>query len=522
MGARNVTTIRRLATVGFVACSTFGLAPSGLGQIIENPAKFDVSPPLSSIQPPLKAQGAFLREHRVKKLPPFPPKAAIRADTVVQQTATTSLPIEAVVTFPGIGLDTHYGITSDPPDTNGSVGKSHYVQWVNVGLAVFDKATGMPVLGPVDGNLLWTGFGGNCEHFNDGDPIVVYDKVADRWLLTQFAVSGSPFSQCVAVSTSPDPTGTYARYEYQFQDFNDYPKFGVWPDAYYGTFNMFRGNAFVGAKICAFERAKMLAAGPARMQCFDSTGQGGILPSDLDGATPPPSGAPNYLMNFGNDRLNLWKFHVDWTNPGSSTLTGPTTIGTAPFEIACNNAPNPGACVIQPNTTELLDTLSDRLMFRLAYRNFGDHETLVVNHAVAAGGASGVRWYEVRDPGGTPTIFQQGTYAPDGTFRWMASIAMDKAQNVLMGYSRSGPQIFPSVFFTGRSASGPPNQLAIEKAAVNGTGSQSNPDRWGDYSSMSLDPTDDCTFWFSTQYEGVTGQFNWQTSIVRVRFSNCQ
>ena len=157
-------------------------------------------------------------------------------------------------------------------------------------------------------------------------------------------------------------------------------------------------------------------------------------------------------------------------------------------------------------------------MFRLAYRNFGDHETLVVNHAVAATAAHRAYWYEVRDPGGTPTIFQQGTYAPDGTFRWMASIAMDKAQNVLMGYSRSGPQIFPSVFFTGRSASGRPNQLAIEKAAVNGTGSQSNPDRWGDYSSMSLDPTDElpASFWFSTQYEGVTGQFNWQTSICPV------
>jgi hypothetical protein len=227
-------------------------------------------------------------------------------------------------------------------------------------------------------------------------------------------------------------------------------------------------------------------------------------------------------MNFGNDQLNLWKFHVDWMNPASSTLTGPTTIRTAPFEIACKNAPNPGECVTQPNTTELLDTLSDRLMFRLAYRNFGDHEVLVVNHAVAAGASSGVRWYEVRDPGGTPTIFQQGTYAPDGAFRWMASIAMDKAQNMLMGYSASGPQIFPSIRFTGRSASDPHNQMAAEQAAVNGTGFQSNPERWGDYSSMSVDPIDDCTFWFSTQYIGTTGSFNWQTSIVPVKFSNCQ
>jgi hypothetical protein len=505
-----------------IACCTFGLAPSAFGQAIENPIKFDMSPPLRSIQAPVKAQGAFVREHRVKKLPPLPARLAVRADTVLQNTATRRLPIDAFVASPGIGQDTHFTITSDPPDTNGSVGKTHYVQWVNTGLAVFDKSTRRSILGPVDGNLLWTGFGGNCEHFNDGDPIVLYDKIADRWLLTQFAVTQPPFSQCIAISTSADPTGTYARYEYQFQDFNDYPKFGVWPDAYYGTFNMFRGNAFVGAKVCAFERTKMLAGNLARMQCFDLANQGGVLAADLDGAAPPPPGSPNYLMNFGNDQLDLWTFHVDWASPANSTLTGPTTISAAPFQIACKNAPNPGECVEQPSTTELLDTLSDRLMFRLAYRNFGDHEVLVVNHAVAVGASSGVRWYEVRDPGGTPTIFQQGTYAPDGAFRWMASIAMDKAQNMLMGYSVSSPQIFPSIRFTGRNASDPLNQLAIEQAAVNGTGSQSNPDRWGDYSSMSVDPTDDCTFWFSTQYIGTTGSFNWQTSIVPVKFLNCQ
>jgi hypothetical protein len=436
--------------------------------------------------------------------------------------ATRRLPVGVIVAFPGLGQDTNLAISADPPDTNGSVGKTHYVQWVNTSLAVFDKSTGQRILGPVDGNLLWTGFGGNCEDFNDGDPIVLYDKAADRWILTQFAVSKPPFSQCIAVSTSPDPTGTYARYEYQFQDFNDYPKFGVWPDAYYGTFNMFRGNAFVGAKACAFERAKMLAGNAARMQCFDLTNQGGLLPSDMDGAMPPPIGSPNYLMNFGNDQLNLWKFHLDWTNPGSSTFTGPTIIGTAPFQIACNNAPNPGVCVVQPDTTELLDTLSDRLMFRLAYRNFGDHAVLVVNHAVAVAAASGVRWYELRDPGGTPTIFQQGSYAPDGAFRFMASIAMDKAQNMLMGYSVSSQQIFPSIRFTGRSTADPPNQMADEQVPVNGTGAQTNPERWGDYSSMSIDPTDDCTFWFSTQYQGTTGQFNWQTSIIHVKFSSCQ
>jgi hypothetical protein len=178
--------------------------------------------------------------------------------------------------------------------------------------------------------------------------------------------------------------------------------------------------------------------------------------------------------------------------------------------------------VQQPRTSETLDTLSDRLMFRLAYRRFNDHEALVVNHAVQAGNTSGVRWYELRDPGGAPKVIQQGTYAPDSTFRWMGSIAMDKAGNMLMGYSVSSRQISPGIRFTGRSVSDPPNQMAAEKQAVPGKGSQQNPERWGDYASMSIDPTDDCTFWFSTQYVSQTGKFNWSTSIVPVKFSSCQ
>jgi hypothetical protein len=498
-----------------------GFPASAVAQTVQEAIKFDVSPPLSTIRPVPRAQGAFVREHRVKKLPPLPGKLAVLADTVVQTTATRRLPVATVMPFPGVG-QANYSITSDPPDTNGSVGKMHYVQWVNTGLAIFDKATHQRVLGPVDGNLLWSGFGGNCEHYNDGDPIVLYDKAADRWLLTQFAVTQPPFSQCIAVSTTDDPTGKYARYEYQFQDFNDYPKFGAWPDAYYGTFNMFRGNAPLGSKACAFERDKMLAATGARMQCFDIANQGGVLPSDIDGSTLPPTGAPNYIMNFGNDHLNLWKFHVDWANPQNSTFEGPGTARTAPFEIACKNASVPGECVKQPNTTELLDTLSDRLMFRLAYRNFGDHETLVVTHSVAVGASSAVRWYEVRDPAGVPKVFQQGTYAPDSTFRWMGSAAMDKAGNLLMGYSVSSPTVFPGIRFTGRSANDPLNQLAAEQRAIEGGGSQRNPERWGDYASMSLDPSDDCTFWFTTQYLATTGSYNWQTSIVPVKFTNCQ
>ena len=517
--------MKTIATFATAAPAVWlALAAPAFGQAVENAIKFDISPALRTIQPVPKAQGAFQHEHRVKKLPLLPAKESAQADTVLQKKATKKLAIGPIKGFDGVGKG-NFSVQSDPPDTNGSVGPNHYVQWVNTGLGVFDKktqdfVTTMPK--PVDGNLLWTGFGGNCEAFNDGDPIVLYDKAAKRWLLTQFAVTKAPFSQCIAVSTSDDPTGTYARYEFQYKDFNDYPKFGVWPDGYYGTFNMFNGNTFLGAKACAFEREKMLAGAAARMQCFDVANQGGLLPSDLDGSTPPPAGAPNYVMNFGSDRLNLWKFHVDWANPSASTFTGPTAIKTAPFEIACKNAPTIGECVTQPKTSETLDTLSDRLMFRLAYRNFGDREVLVVNHSVIVAKSSGIRWYELRDPGGTPKIFQQGTYAPDGAFRWMGSMAMDKAGNILIGYSVSSKSIFPAIRFTGRAASDPPNQLGIEQRGVEGKGSQTNPERWGDYASMSVDPSDDCTFWFTTQFLAGTGTgFNWHTSIIPVKFTNC-
>ena len=509
--------VMRVAAFTVFFAATY--ASDVLAQSVSSPAKYDLSPPLRSIPIPPKGRAAFLTEHLVKKIP-FPPQTrAFRGVGAIQRQASRPLQIAPFTPIPGVGRE-NFAITSDPPDTNGSVSNTHYVQWVNTGFAVFDKATGARVFGPIDGNLLWTGFGGNCEHFNDGDPIVLYDKLANRWVLTQFAISQPPFSQCVAVSSSPDPMGTYARYEYQFNDFNDYPKFGVWPDGYYATFNMFNGNTFVGAKACAFERQQMLNGQAARMQCFDAAGQGGLLPSDLDGTTLPPTGTPNYVVNFGADQLNLWKFHVDWTNPANSSFSAPAALPTAPFEPACRNAG--GQCVIQPSGGAKLDTLSDRMMYRFAYRRFTDHESMLVSHTVAAGATTGIRWYEIRDVSGNPVIYQQGTYAPDASFRWMSSMAMDKMGNVLMGYSVSSATRSPGIMISGRGANDPLNEMDAETPAVPGAGFQSNPDRWGDYASMSVDPSDDCTFWFSTQYVSATGAFNWSTSIVPVRFKNCQ
>ena len=490
-------------------------------------AKRDTSPALGQTAKEIQERKAagmrdalvIHKEHRVRPVP-LPkkknaPATALKAPVAKPQKLDASPGVQ----FEGVGKGLNYTIEHAPPDTNGTVGENDYVQWVNEAFAVFDKKTGAVKLGPADGNALWKGFGGNCEHFNDGDPITLYDKAARRWMMTQFAVSnGPPFSQCIAMSKTADPLGEYFRYEFQFKDFNDYPKFGVWPDGYYASFNMFRGNAFAGAKVCAFDRAKMLAGEGATMQCFDLPDFAGLLPSDLDGTAPPPPGSPNYFVNFGDNELNLWRFKVDWNNPSNSRVSGPVAIPVGAFTPACGG----GDCIPQPKTAQRLSSLADRMMYRLAYRNFGDHESLVVNHTIQTSKSAGLRWYELRNPQGTPEVHQQGTFAPDSLYRWMGSVAMDKVGNMLAGYSVASAKAFPSIRYAGRRAGDPLGLMSIEMNAVLGKGSQSATlDRWGDYSSISLDPSDDCTFWFTTQYLGETGTFNWHTRIMSVKFNNC-
>jgi hypothetical protein len=519
---RKLNIVRALA-----ACSLLLAAASAQvgAQTVASSVKNDTSPLLSSVPPPAaKAQAAFRKEHRVKRLPPLPTRQAAFADTVLQTKAPARLPIGAIDAIEGIGDGLPgYQVTSFPADTTGAIGTTQYVQWVNTSLAVFDKATKQTVLGPIDGSILWKGFGGNCENSNDGDPIVLFDRMANRWVFSQFAVSGNPFSQCVAVSTTPDATGSFHRYEFQYQDFNDYGKFGIWPDGYYSTYNMFGPNSFLGSKACAFEREKMIAGSPARTVCFDvGSAFGGLLPADLDGTTAPPAGSPNYLMNLGGDQLNVWKFKLDWSNPAASTFSGPSAIKTAPFVEACKSTKS-GACIVQPKTTVVLDSLGDRLMYRLAYRNFGTHEALVVNHSVAVGARAGLRWYEVRDPAGTPKVHQQGTYSPTTSSRWMGSIAMDKQGNIGVGYTISGSSVHPSIRLAGRSASDPLNKLGGEKtvADATGKGSQKSSDRWGDYSTLTIDPSDDCSFWYTAQYQK-DGVNEWHTKILRFKFNSCQ
>jgi hypothetical protein len=420
-----------------------------------------------------------------------------------------------------------------PPDPNGDAGPNHYVQLVNTDLAVFNKA-GSPLFGPVPIRTLWSGFGGNCQTDNDGDPIVLYDRIADRWIISQFAVTGgdgvaTPFLECVAVSQTPDPTGAYFRYAFPYGGFNDYPKIAVWPDAYYVTFNMFdpTGTTFTGGKACAYDRTRMLLGQPATQQCFDTSAlQGGLLAADLDGTRLPPVGAPNTVVALSGsapDQLAVWKFHTDWTTPANSTFTGPIALATAAFSEACSSLL--GTCIPQLGGG-LLDSLGDRLMHRLAYRNFADgHQSLVVNHSITAGSSTGVRWYEIRlDAAGTPSLFQQGTYAPpDGNHRWMGSIAQDQDGNMALGFSVSGSSIKPQIHYTGRLASDPAGQMTQgEGVIINGSGAQSSIlHRWGDYSMMAVDPSDDCTFWYTNQYIPVDGSFNWRTRIGTFFFPGC-
>ena len=433
----------------------------------------------------------------------------------------------------GTPVDPNFRVA--PPDTTGDVGPNHYVQWVNLRYAIYtltrganNEITGFNLVPgfPKNGNVVWQGFGGRCQSDNDGDPIVQYDQLADRWVLTQFAVSATPYTQCVAVSTGSDPTGTYYRYAFSYdRSFNDYPKMGVWPDAYYISYNMFRnGRSFTGNTVCAFERAQMLSGGAARQACVNTTGGHSLEPADLEGTTLPPAGSPNLLMSLTSTAVQFWRFSVNW-GAGTGTLTGPTNVsGVAAFSRACGG----GTCIPQPGTTTQLDSLADRLMYRLSYRNLGTHEALVINHSVTSGSGVGVRWYELRNASGqtfgsaAPVLHQQGTFAPTIAFRWMGSAAMDKTGGIAIGYNISSSTITPSIRYAYRGPADPSGTLGNETIIHAGVGSQTgNLTRWGDYSTISVDPVDGCTMVFTTQFQPANGNFNWSTFIHSFKLSTC-
>jgi hypothetical protein len=404
-----------------------------------------------------------------------------------------------------------------PPDTNGDVGPNHYIQAVNVAFGIFDKTDGTPLV-KMSYNDLFDGTGTPCDDQNRGDVIALYDHLADRWLLTDFSLpSTGPVYQCLAISQTGDPvSGGWRFYAYEVDSdgapWHDYPKFGVWPDAYYMSANMF--DPWSGAWVWAFDRAAMLNGDPLTVVHFEAgTAYGSLLPGNLEGPLPPANSPDYYASVDIPNTLHLWKFHVDWTTPANSTFTGPTDLTVADFDFIWD--------IPQPSPGATLDSLADRLMMQLQYRNFGDFESLWVNHSVLSNGVMGVRWYEVRDPGGTPVLYQQGTYQPDDNYRWMGSVAVDQDGNMAAGYSVSSDSLKPAIRYAGRRAGESPGLLPqAEASLIEGTGVQTGSNRWGDYSAMSIDPTDDCTFWYTQEYY-VTNGSTWQTRIGSFKFPAC-
>jgi hypothetical protein len=455
------------------------------------------------------------------QLPEGPPGE----DTVVQQSYLPTVHTTKVLAFNAVREDEQ---NAQVPDTNGAVGGTQFVEITNFDYAVYDKATGKNLLKPTNTNSIFSGFGGLCENTPPGDPVVIWDKLADRWLVSYLNYSGN-YALCIAVSTGSDATGTYNRYEYDYGGtLPDYPKYAVWPDAYYGTSNLNGGSS----EPCAYDRNAMLAGTTAAAICFTPSNASSLLPSDLDGSTAPPTGAPNHYLQLGNstNQLQEFDFHVNFARPDKSSFTGPNNIAVPTFSEACGGFSN---CIPQPSPGEQVEGLGDRLMFRLAYRNFGDHESLVTAHNVSPGAGSSalsaMRWYELRaaPTGGSFALYQAGTFQNKTNSLWMGSAAMDKAGNIALGMSVSGSAKDPSVWYTGRLATDALGKMEAPTVAAKGTAVETgDSQRWGDYSSMSIDPADDCTLWYSQMYynksHGGDASGDWDTRIVAFRFDSCQ
>jgi hypothetical protein len=575
------------------------IVPGGaplLAPVVSDAVPATVSPPVRD----LPASNAFsvwverpeprTPENRLPKLPRDPQET----DPVVQALAAAGMP-PVGTSFEGMNIGNACG-NCLPPDPVGAVGPNHYVQMVNSNFAIYGK-NGAVLSAPKAINMLWSATpNSTCATHNNGDPIVLYDQLADRWMLSQFTVkSGAEaYAECIAISQTPDPAGPYWLYEFDEANavFHDYPHLGVWPDGYYMSTNQFPDDATAStaAGAWAFERPKMLLGQPARYIFFDETPlvtstytPFGQLPSTLEGRNLPPPGTPAFFaevddVNTPNpppatglhDEMRIWRFHVDWASPANSTFgvgSRPPTpqagfggqyagaAGQPDFVIpiadfiasACQIENGPNDCTPEkinpPQPPQYLDVLGDRLMFKLVYRNFGDHDALVANHTVdvadsnQGAGRNGVRWYELRNVSSTPVLYQQGTFAPlDATnplWRWMGSIGMDHSGNIAAGFSASGPNYFPSLHYAGRLAGDPLNQLAQGEAVMfQGQGIEANTglypfrNRWGDYSAISVDPTDDCTFWYTNEYlapNAVTDilPVDWHTRVGNFRFSSC-
>jgi hypothetical protein len=463
---------------------------------------------------------------------------------VEQITQGTEPPAELVVSFDGLGdgFTGPQGTATfrNPSDNSLAVGPNHIVQIVNSRMAVFTKkgalfdTTGKVLYGPVQTNAIFTGFGGRCEPRPNGDAVVRYDQLAARWLYVMpifrrdSSDTRTPYSICYAVSQGADPLGPYYRYEFKRALFPDYPRPAVWIDGYYVPTST--GDDVIQKHACVVEREKMLKGLPATEQCVVIDGVNFLNNADIDGKRLPPKGAPNIMMaaggtqlkqNFEDDGIYVWSIHVDWRDSTKTRVTGPTKIAVAPYHYLCDGQLT--NCVPQPDTTRRLDAQGDKLMQRLVYRNLGDHESIVALHSVNTRvGGGGVRWYEFRlDKARTPVLYQQGTYAPDSFYRWMGSIGIDRQGNIGMGYSFGGTPNYAGQRFAARRAGDPLGTLGLRETVLAiGGAAQKNTVRWEDYTTLAMDPSDDCTFWYVGDYlkPGATG---YSTRIGGFRVAGC-
>jgi len=409
-----------------------------------------------------------------------------------------------------------------PPDNMGDIGTNNYLEMINLSFAIFSKS-GRLLYGPADNSTIWQNLPGPWSGSNDGDPIVNFDEMANRWVVSQFALPNfpdGPFYELIAVSETDDPQGSWYLYAFALDNMPDYPKFGIWPDAYYMTVNSFSAGStsFMGAAVAAFQRDLMLVGDPNAQMIFNQLdgSQYSLLPADLDGTNIPPSGTPGIFAELdGSSNLLLYNYLIDWDTPSNSLFVGPTTVPVDPYSDVCFSRD----CVPQAGTSDALDALSGRLMYRLQYRYFGPgDERMVTNHTVDKGnGTAAVRWYELRSDGSAWSLYQQGTYSPDDTYRWMGSIAMDESGNIALGYSASSSTITPEIRVTGRYANDPLGIMTVQEETVfQSPAAQTSVNRWGDYTNMTVDPTDGSTFWYVNEYSN--GSWDWSTRIAHFVF----
>lgn len=553
-----------IALAGFFLLSAAAAAPAPMldpstdaaawqpGRTIVNPGvKRDRSAPLLSLNSLYKVPSRPPHRHRESRhgqetipAPPAPVAISPAGAAIEQVTPGTRPPATLEASFDGLG-DGFSGPQGqmrarNPSDNSLAVGPNDIVQIVNSRMAVFTKkgarysTTGRALFGPVITNTLFAGFGGPCESLISGDAVVRYDQLARRWLLVlpifrrPADQPKAPYAMCYAVSTGPDPLGSYYRYQFNRPLFPDYPRPAIWSDGYYVPTST--GDTVIQKQLCAADRSRMMHGEPASEQCEILDGVNFLNAADIDGHRMPPAGMPEIVMaaggtqlhgRFNDDGIYVYRFHVDWKDPAQTRLTGPEKISVAPYNYLCNGQLS--RCVPQPGTDVRLDSQGDKLMQRLVYQNFGQHQSIVTVHSVDTRAGGGVRWYEFRLNGsGTPHLFQQGTYAPDGSYRWLGSIAMDRRGDIGVGYSYGGPSTFVGQRFAARLAQDSKGRLTLHEAVLaQGQTAQTDASRWEDYTTLDIDPSDGCTFWYVGDYLK-KGAKDYSTRIGAYRLPGCK